>query len=169
MLSDNPNVSLKIVDCSMFTKRILVAEPNHLYLQWNLEREPALYNHMEALAGTFIFPSQNQFKQEKIFINAPIRRNLISCFGIFSRKPFQLSTISFGELRIFQGGRAIVSLDTTSPCRPLVITKKAMQFNEDFSALPMKYFQNHYILFFTWLPYRMQLNSCIIQNSVEKI
>ena len=29
MLSDNPNVSLKIVDCSLFTRRILVAEPNH--------------------------------------------------------------------------------------------------------------------------------------------
>ena len=29
MLSDNPNVSLKIVDCSLFTRIILVAEPNH--------------------------------------------------------------------------------------------------------------------------------------------
>ena len=44
MLSDNPNVGLKIADCSLFTKRILVAEPNHQYLQWNLEREPAHYN-----------------------------------------------------------------------------------------------------------------------------
>ena len=33
MLSDNPNVSLKIVDCSLFTRKILVAEPNHQYLQ----------------------------------------------------------------------------------------------------------------------------------------
>ena len=31
MLSDNPNVSLKIVDCSLFTRRILEAEPNHQY------------------------------------------------------------------------------------------------------------------------------------------
>ena len=29
MLSDNPNVSLKIVDCSLFTRRTLVTEPNH--------------------------------------------------------------------------------------------------------------------------------------------
>ena len=47
MLSDNPNVRLKIVDCSLFTRRILVAEPNHQYLQWNLERKPAHYNYME--------------------------------------------------------------------------------------------------------------------------
>ena len=33
MLSDNPNVSLKIVDCLLFTRRILVAEPNHQCLQ----------------------------------------------------------------------------------------------------------------------------------------
>ena len=32
-LSDNPNVSLKIADCSLFTRRILVAEPNHQNLQ----------------------------------------------------------------------------------------------------------------------------------------
>ena len=62
MLSDNPNISLKIVDCSLFTRRILVAEPNHQYLQWNLEREPAHYNYVETIARTFIIPSrQNQF------------------------------------------------------------------------------------------------------------
>ena len=65
MLSDNPNVSLTIVDCSLFTRRILVAEPNHQYLQWNLEMEPAHHNYMETIARTFIIPSrQNQFIQE---------------------------------------------------------------------------------------------------------
>ena len=65
MLSENPNVSLKIVDCLLFTRRMLVAEPNHQYLQWNLEREPAHYNNMETIARTFIIPSrQNQFIQE---------------------------------------------------------------------------------------------------------
>ena len=66
MLSDNPNVSLKIVDCSLFTRRILVAEPNHQNLKWNLEREPAQYNYMETIARTFIIPArQNQIIQEK--------------------------------------------------------------------------------------------------------
>ena len=55
MVSDNPNVSLKIVDCLLFTGRILVAEPNHHYLQWNLERESAHYNHMETLSRTLSF------------------------------------------------------------------------------------------------------------------
>ena len=50
-------------------------------------------------------------------------------------------------LRIIRGGRAIISLDTTSPCRPYVTTMKAMQFNEDFPAL-LEDFQNHYFLVF---------------------
>ena len=71
MLSDNPNASLKIADCSLFTRRILVAEPIHQYLQWNSEREPAQYNYMETIARTFIVPSrQNQFIQ-KIYSITP--------------------------------------------------------------------------------------------------
>ena len=52
------------------------------------------------------------------------------------------------ELKIIRGGRAIVSLDTTSPCRPYVTLMKAVQFNEDFPALPMEGFQNRFILVF---------------------
>ena len=52
------------------------------------------------------------------------------------------------ELRNIRGGRAIISLDTTSPCGHCVTTKKAMQFSEDFPALPMEDFQNHYIIVF---------------------
>ena len=78
MLSDNPNVSLKIVDCSQFTRRILLAEPNHQFLQWNLEKEPAHYNYMETIARSFIIPShQNQFIQENVFNNAPIKQLLL--------------------------------------------------------------------------------------------
>ena len=32
-MSDNPNVSLKIVDCSLYTRSLLIAEPNHQNLQ----------------------------------------------------------------------------------------------------------------------------------------
>ena len=44
MLSDNPIVRLKIVDCSLFTRKNLVVEPNHQYLQYNLVKEPAQYS-----------------------------------------------------------------------------------------------------------------------------
>ena len=148
MLSDNPNVSLKIVDCSLFTRRILVAEPNHQYLQWNLEREPAQYNYIETIARTFIILSrQNQFIQENIFNYAPIRRVAVAMkknsavAGSFYENPFSYQQFHLGELRIIRGGRAIVSLDTTSPCRTYVTTMKARQFNKDLPALLMEDFK----------------------------
>ena len=75
-LSYNPNVSLKVVDCSLFTTGILLAEPNHQNLQWNVEREPAQYNYMETIARIFIVPfRQIQFNQENVFNNAPKKKN----------------------------------------------------------------------------------------------
>ena len=66
----------------------------------------------------------------------------------FHENLFSFQQFHLRELRVGGGGRASVSLDTTSPCRPNVATMKAMQFNEDFPALPMEDFQNHYILVF---------------------
>ena len=155
MLSDNPNVSLKIVDCSLFTRRFLVAVPNHQNLQWNLENKPAQYNYIETIARNFILPSrQNQFIQKNIFNNAPIRKRVVArntnsaCAGSFQENPFSYQRFHLRELRTIRDGRVIVSLDTTSPCHPHVATMKAMQFNEDFRNLPMKDFQNHYYLVF---------------------
>ena len=95
MLSDNPNVSLKIVDCPLFTRRILFHEPNHQHLQLNLEREPTRYNYMETIARTFIILSrQNQFIQENKFNNAPKRRIAVALntnsavAGSFYESPF---------------------------------------------------------------------------------
>ena len=100
MLSDNPNVSLKIVDCSLFTKRILVAEPNHQHLQCNLEREPAHYNYMETIARTFIIPSrQNQFIQENVFRRIAVAMNTNSAVaGSFHKNPFNYQQFHLREL-----------------------------------------------------------------------
>ena len=146
-LSENPIVCLKIVDCSLFMRRILVAEPNHQNLQWNLEREPAHYKNMETIARIFIIPSrQNQFIQENVFHKTPIRRIAVAMntnlavVGSFHENPFNYQQFHLRDLRINRGGRAFFSLDTNYPCRPFVTKMKAMQFNEEFSALPMKVF-----------------------------
>ena len=52
--------------------------------------------------------------------------------NFFSYQQFHL-----GELRNFRGGRAIVSLDTTSHCRPYFTTMKAIKLNEDFPAFSL--------------------------------
>ena len=68
--------------------------------------------------------------------------------GSFHENPFNYQQFHLKELRIIRGGRAIISLDTTSPCRTYVTTMKTMQFNEDFPALPLEDFKNHYTLVF---------------------
>ena len=96
-------------------------------MRWNLEKEPARYIYMETIARTFIIPPrQNQFILEFIFISAPIRRvavamNTISAAaGSFHENPLSYQQFHLRELRIIGAGKAIVSLDTTSPCRPYV-------------------------------------------------
>ena len=54
----------------------------------------------------------------------------------------------FRELRIVEGSRAIVSVDTTNDCRAYATTMKAMNFNEEIPALPNNLFQSHYVLVF---------------------
>ena len=72
------------------------------------------------------------------------------------------------EVRIIRGGRAIISLDTTSHCRPYVTTMKAMQFNRDFPALPMEDFQNHYILVFEMISLQDTAEQLHYPELVEK-
>ena len=110
---------------------------------------------METIARIFIIPSgQNQFIQENVFNVAPIRRvaiamNTNSAFtGHFKENPFHHQKFGVRELRNVQGGRAIVSLDTTNDCRAYVTTMKAMNSNEEIPALPNHQFENHYILVF---------------------
>ena len=155
MISYNPHVSLKVLDCSLFTRRVFVNEVYHQTIKYQLTNQPACYNFMETIARTFIIPSgQNQFVQENVFNNAPIRRvaiamNTNSAFtGHFQENPFHYQKFGLRELRIVRGGRAIVSLDTTNDCRAYVTTMKAMNFNEEIPALPNHQFQNHYILVF---------------------
>ena len=65
--------------------------------------------------------------------------------GLFQENSFNHQQIRLRELRNIRDHRAIISLDTTFPCRPYITTMKAMQFNEDFPSLPSEDFQCHYV------------------------
>ena len=95
MISENPNVSLGIVDCSHYTRCIALKDNYHKKRMDMLAYAPVEYNYLETLAKTSILPArQNQFNQENIFNNAPIRRvaiamNTNSAFtGSFTKNPF---------------------------------------------------------------------------------
>ena len=138
MISENPNVSLGIVDCSLYTRRVMLKENNHKKRMSQLAYAPVDYNYMETSAKSYIIPArQNQFIQKNIFNNAPIRRRAIalssnSAFtGSFAENPFWYQQFNLIDIRILKGGQAIVHHDTTDNCRLYVTTMKAKNFQDD--------------------------------------
>ena len=68
MISDNPNVSLGIVDCSLYTRRNALKEDYLKNRMDMLAYAPVEYKYLETLAETFIIPARkNQLIQENIF------------------------------------------------------------------------------------------------------
>ena len=155
MISHNPHVLLKVFDCSLFTRLVVVIEVYQQNIKYQLTQQTACFNFMETITHTFIIPSgQNQFIQENFFNNAPIRRiaiamNTNSAFtGYCQENLSHYQKFGLRELIIVRGGRAIVSVDTTNDCRAYVTVMQAMSFNDELLALPNNLFQNHYILVF---------------------
>ena len=151
MISDNPNVSLRIVDCSLYTRRIGLEEDYHKKRMDMLAYAPVEYNYMETLAKTFIIPSsQNQFIQENIFNNAPIRRiaKAMNTNSAFTENPFRYQQFDLRQISIHRGGQPIVDYDTSDNCRLYVTTMKALNFQDDISSIPFDNFQDHYVLVF---------------------
>ena len=155
MISYNPNVSLSIVDCSLYTRRVMLKEKYHIKGMSQLACAPVEYNYMETLAKPLIIPArQNQVIQENIFNNAPLRRKAIamnsnSAFtGSFAENPFWYQQFNRRGIRILLGGQPVVHPDTTDNCRLYVTTKKAINFQDDIPSIPVDCFKDHYALVF---------------------
>ena len=153
MISENPNVSLGIVDCSFYTRRIALKDDYHKKRMDMLAYAPVKYNYLETLAKTFIIPArQNQFIQENIFNYAPIRRiaiamNTNSAFtGSFTENPFWYQQFDLRQIRILRRGQPIVDFDTADNCRLCMTTMKAMNFQDDIPSIPIDDFKDHYVL-----------------------
>ena len=153
MISENPNVSLGIVDCFLYTRRVMLKEDSHKKRMSQLAYAPVEYNYIETLAQTYIIPArQNQFIQEIIFNNAPTGRiaiamNSNSVFsGSFAENPFWYHQFNLQDFRILSGWQPIVRHDTTDNCRLNVTTTKARNFPEDNPSIPVDNFEDHYVL-----------------------
>ena len=95
MISEIPNVSLGIVDCSLHSRCIALKEDYHKKRMDMLAYTLVEFNYLETLGKTLITPArQNQFIRENIFNNAPVRRiaiawNTKSAFtGSYTENPF---------------------------------------------------------------------------------
>ena len=113
------------------------------------------FNYFETLAKTFVIPArQNQFIQENIFNNAPVRRiaiamNTNSAFtGSYTENPFWYRHFDLRQIRIITGRQPIVDFDAADNCRLYVTTMKAMNFQGDIPSIPIDNFKDHYVLVF---------------------
>ena len=150
MNSDNPNVSLGFVGCSFYTRRIALKDDYHKKRMDMLAYTPVEFNYLETLAKTFIIPTrQNQFIQENVFNNAPVRRiaiamNKNSAFtGSYTENPFWYQQFDLRQIRILRGGQPIVDFDAADNCRLYVTTMKEMNFQDDIPSIPIDTFKNH--------------------------
>ena len=138
MISDNPNVSLGIVDCSLYTRNIALKDDYHKKQMDMFAYTPVEFNYFETLTKTFIIPArQKQFIQENIFNNAPVRRIAIAMntnfafTGFYTEDPFWYHQFDLRQIRILRGGQPIVDFEGGDNCRYSVTTMKAMKFQDD--------------------------------------
>ena len=74
MISDNTNVSLGIVDCSFYTRRIELKDDYHKKRLDMFSYTLVEFNSLETLARTIIIPARKkQFIQKNTFNNDPVR------------------------------------------------------------------------------------------------
>ena len=155
IISDNPNVSLGNVDCSLYTRRIALKDIYHKKPMDMPAETPVEFNYLETLAKIFIIPArQNQFIQENIFNNAPVRRIALamstnSAFtGSYTENPFRYQQFDLRQIRILRGGQPFVDFDAADNCRLYLTTMKAMSFQDDIPSIPIDNFKEHYELVF---------------------
>ena len=136
---------------------------------------PVEYIYLETLAKTFIIPArQNQFIQENIFNNAPIRRvaiamNTNSAFtGPFTENPFWYQHFDLRQIRILRRGQPIAVFDTVDICRLYVTTMKAMNFQDDIPSIPIDDFKDHYVLVFDLTSMQDAIENCHYPELVKE-
>ena len=154
-ISDNPNVSLGIVDCSLYTRRVVRKHDYHKNRMDMLAYVPVEYKCLDTSAKIFIIPArQNQFIQEDnsniaTICRIAIEMNTNSAFtGSFTENPFWYQYFDLRQTRILRGGQPIVDFDTADNCRLYVTTMKAMNFQDDIPSIPIDDFKDHYVLVF---------------------
>ena len=111
-ISDNPNLNLGIVGCSLYTRRITLKDDYHKKRMDMLAYTTVKYKQLETLTKTFIIPAlQHQFIQENFFKKASVRRiakarNKNFAFkGSHTKNPFFHHAFGLRRIRILRGSQ----------------------------------------------------------------
>ena len=169
VISDNPNVSLGIVDWSLALK-----DDYHKKRMDMLAYAPVEYNYLETLTKTFIIPArQNQIIQENIFNNSPIRRvaiamNKNSAFtGSFTENPFWYLQFDLKQIRILKGGQPLVDFDTVAFVVSIWLPWKQWFFSMIFPQSPLMISKITMCWCPTWLQCKTLPKNVTIFNLLE--
>ena len=167
MISDNPNVSLRIADCSLYTRRNALNEDYHEKGMNNIAFIPVDFHYLETLVMTFSIPvRQNQFLQENIHNNAPIRRIAVAMTtncaftGSYSESPIWYQQFDLRQFRKLRGGQPIVDFGAADNCRLHVTTMKAMSFQDDIPLIPIVKSIYHCLLVFCLTSMQAAAGNC---------
>ena len=176
MISGKPNVSLGIVDCSLYTRRIALKNDYHKKRMDMLAYTPVEFNCLEILANTFIILARrNQIIQENIFNNAPVRRianamNTNSAFtGSYTENPFLYQQFELRQIRILRGGQPNVDFDAADNCRLYVTTIRATNLQDDIPSIPIGNFKDHSVLVFDLTSMQDDTKNCHYPDLVGEL
>ena len=124
MISDNPNVDLGTVDCSLRTGRIALKDDYHQKRMHMLAYTPMEYNYFATLAKTFIIPArQKQFIYGNNFNKAAVRWIAIAMntnpaiTGSFTNYPFGYQQLDLRLIRTLRGSQPIIDFVAPDKCR----------------------------------------------------
>ena len=141
-----------ILGACLFTRQVAISDNWMRSFKSRLLREPAIFYYKEDFPKTFIIPAgQNQFIQEKIFSNKPIRMidiamNLNNEFsGTYNTNPFHVRKFVLRQVKIVRGNQTKVNLKTENHVAAYAETMKALNFDD---VGPNMDFENHLHLFF---------------------
>ena len=148
-------IQVKITAASLFSRQVAIDEHKLLEIKSNIRKQPAAYNYIESVPKTYIIPKgQNQFIQENIFNNGPIRSLAIamqingSFTGQKKENPFNYRKFGLREVKIVRGNQTVIEMKCEDNLRPFVETMKALKFTDDGPGINLNHYENHYVLAF---------------------
>ena len=157
MISDNPNVSLGIVDCSLYTRRIAPKDVYHKKRMDMLAYTPVEFNYLEIgnsckdfyhSCQTKPVHSRKHFQQCSSSSDCYCNDYKLCIHWSHTENPFCFEQFELRQIRILRGGQPIVDFDAADNFRLCFTTMKAMNFQDDIPSIPIDNFKDHYVLVF---------------------
>ena len=167
VISDNPNVILGTVDCSLYIRRIALKVDCHRKRKDMLAYTPVKFNFLETLGKIFVVrASQNQFIHETIFKNAPVRwitiaTNANCAFtGSHTENPFKYQKFDLRQIKMLRTGKPNVDIDASDNCCHYVTTMKAMNIQDDTPSFPFDNIKDQHVLVFDFTSMQDATENC---------